>query len=433
MLDNKNIAKIEGQIQDIKNLPGRINTLIKNTEFINDLIEKHIRSNDYIISTIEGLGASTINKILSNDKIQKLVNNINNSLEQSIKLEVNEEEKGKLKLNLSKTEAALKGFILPLSAGGPYDDLGYEGVVDKAEILSIPVAAVKKALVEVNGKNIPKDQYAKEIIKIAMKILKDNKPAFSLEKLAEYEKYITLGDKSKKSKLNTDEIPLEKLEELRKAVTKTTDQIIEKLNINKEIGKTLEQCVTIINKSKIDNKKVTKTLMPVLATLDTAYLSENNAVIAKELKTVNAQGTSRWEKFKSIFTRKDYLAEKLAKIASEHVLKSDKYAETEINDKIFSNAISEKQLGVGLSKFIEQNKDKLKDLEIITSKPSKEINSKERAELRKVNPVGFDKVLFSPPSHKQEEAVKKTGEIPISHPSITPNTKGTTGNNRERG
>lgn len=142
------------------------------------------------------------------------------------------------------------------------------------------------------------------------------------------------------------------------------------------------------------DKPIAKSTESALAKLDSGYLSEYSAVIAAELKTVNEKGTSLWEKFKSVFTHTDYLAERLEKVTDNYVLKNDEYVEKEINNKIFLNAVKDTEIATGLTKFIEQNKDKLQGLEIITSKPSKKINSKELAKLRKVNPVGFDKALF---------------------------------------
>ncbi|WP_341789359.1 hypothetical protein [Rickettsia endosymbiont of Polydrusus tereticollis] len=196
----------------------------------------------------------------------------------------------------------------------------------------------------------------------------------------------------------TSEINVEKNKEITSVLLPT----ITKLNPEEmqEKGKEIVKNFAPLLESK--NEKLAKSTESALAKLDSGYLSEYSAVIAAELKTVNEKGTSLWEKFKSVFTHTDYLAERLKKVTDNYVLKNNEYVEKEINNKIFLNAMPEKQLATGLSEFIEQNKDKLQGLEDITSKiktSSKKINSKELAELRKVNPVGFDKALFGQAPH----------------------------------
>lgn len=203
--------------------------------------------------------------------------------------------------------------------------------------------------------------------------------------------------------------------------TNTVQQINNRLEKNNEISKQLEQTMVLTNSSGIKNPEV---IIRGLNKLDSTYLAENSTKIATELKDINDRGTSLWEKFKQIFTGKNYLEERLGKVVDKITL-NDGYVVKTINDKIFSNALTNPEIAKGLTKFLNENKDKaatnpeFKNLIPATSGPIvvqlQQVNNFNLAELRKINPIAFDKTMF--------EDLIKLRSSNIKPPKNTPNTR----------
>lgn len=313
----------------------------------------------------------------------------------------------KLQFDVARTEAALKGFVLPLNQGGPFDELSFMGIDNEEEIFANPIKATKEALIAISGKAIPKERYAQAIKDKAIEILKQDFKNIS-EKLKKYEKFIIQGDKNQKfdkkskqfiPKLNR--LSQIELQELQQAATHTVQQINSRLENNNELSKQLEKTIIITNSSGVKNPGV---IMRELNKLDYTYLAESSTKIATELKDINDRGTSWWEKFKQVFTGKNYLEEKLGKVLDKHTTLSNKYVVRTVNDKIFSNALINLEIASGLTKFLNENIDKaatnltLKNLIAIKDKPiivePQEVNNFNLAELRQINPIAFDKTIF---------------------------------------
>lgn len=103
-----------------------------------DPIGQHLQSEEYIISTLEVLASKIISEVVENKDIQKLVDNLHINLGQDTKLIPSAADK--LKFDVARAEAALKGFVLPLNKGGPFDELSFMGVEDEEEIFANPIS-----------------------------------------------------------------------------------------------------------------------------------------------------------------------------------------------------------------------------------------------------------------------------------------------------
>ncbi|AGJ01907.1 hypothetical protein [Rickettsia prowazekii] len=416
-------AAVQGKIIDIKNVDSRLDTLNKNIVIL-DPIQQYLQSEEYIISTLEVLASHIISEVVENKDVQKLVDNLHINLEQITKLIPSAADK--LKFDIARAEAALKGFVLPLNNGGPFDELSLMGIKDKEEIFAGPIRATKKALIAISGNSIPKEQYANAIKDKAMEILKQD-PNNTPDKLEQYEKFIIQGDKNQKFNKDSNQfIPrvnkLSQIEfkELQKAATDTVHKISSRLEKINSISKQLEQIVLIANSSGIKKSKV---IIKNLNKLDSTYLSENSTKIATALKDINDKGASLWEKFKQIFTGRNYLEERLSQLVDKHITLSDGYVVKTINDRIFSNALTNPEIAVGLTKFLNKNKDKVttnpefKNLIPITGEhiivQPQQVNNLNLAELRKINPITFDKTIF-------EDSIKLRNSN-RKYPQTTPN------------
>ena len=415
-------AAVKGKIVDIKNIDSRLNTLNKNI-VTPDPIEQYLQSEEYITSTLEVLASKTISEVVENKDIQKLVDNLHINLGQDIKLIPSVADK--LKFDVARAEAALKGFVLPLNKGGPFDELSFMGVESEEEIFANPIRATKEALVAVSGNSIPKEQYAQAVKDKAIEILKQD-PKNTLEKLEKYEQFIIQGDKNQKFDKDSkrfiprvNQLSQAEFKELQKAATNVVQQISNRLEKNNKLSKQLEQTIILAKSSGIKNPEIIRELHK----LDSTYLTENSAKIATELKDINDRGTSLWGKFKQLFTGKNYLEERLRKVVDKYIALSDGYVVKAINDKIFSNALTNHEIAAGLTKFLSENKDKaatnpeFKNLIPSTGEPiivqSQQVNNFNLAELRKINPIAFDKTIF--------EDLTKLRSSNIKPPQTTPN------------
>lgn len=418
-------AAVKGKIVDIKNVDSRLDTLSKNI-VTPDPIQQYLQSEEYITSTLEVLASKIISEVVENKDAQKLVDNLHINLGQDTKLIPSAADK--LKFDVARAEAALKGFVLPLNKGGPFDELSFMGIENEEEIFAGPIRATKEALIAVSGNSIPKEQYAHAVKDKAIEILKQD-PKNTTEKLEKYEKFIIQGDKNQKFNEDSkqfiprvNQLSQAEFKELQKAATYTVQQISNRLEKNNKISKQLEQTIILTNSSGIKNPEV---IIKELNKLDSTYLDENSTKIATELKNINDRGTSLWEKFKQVFTGKNYLNERLEKIVDKYAIMSDEYVVKTINDKIFSNALTNPEIAEGLTKFLNENKDKaatnpeFKNLipgtsELIVIKPE-QISNLNLAELRKINPIAFDKTIFESSKSPNVQPPKNTPNTPAKN------------------
>ncbi|CEO17752.1 hypothetical protein RMONA_06995 [Rickettsia monacensis] len=417
-------AAVKGKIVDIKNVDSRLDTLNKNI-VTPDPIQQYLQSEEYITSTLEVLASKIISEVVENKDVQKLVDNLHINLGQDTKLIPSAADK--LKFDVARAEAALKGFVLPLNKGGPFDELSFMGIEDEEEIFANPIRATKEALIAVSGNSIPKEQYAQAVKDKAIEILKQD-PKNTPEKLEKYEKFIIQGDKNQKFNKDSkqfiprvNQLSQAEFKELQKAATNMVQQISNRLEKNNKISKQLEQTIILTNSSGIKNPEI---IIRALNKLDSTYLTENSTKIATELKDINDRGTSLWGKFKQIFTGRNYLEERLGKVVDKYITLSDGYVVKTINDKIFSNALTNPEIAEGLTKFLNENKDKaatnpkFKNLIPVTGEPiivqPQQVNNFNLAELRKINPIAFDKTIF--------EDLIKLRSSNIKPPQTTPNT-----------
>ena len=291
------LAAVKDKIVDTKNVDSRLDTLNKNI-VTPDPIQQYLQSEEYITSTLEVLASKIISEVVENKDIQKLVDNLHINLGQDTKLVPSAADK--LKFDVARAEAALKGFILSLNKGGPFDELSLMGIEDEEEIFANPIRATKEALIAVSGKSIPKEQYAQAVKDQGIEILKQD-PKNTPDKLEKYEKFIIQGDKNQKFNEDSkqfiprvNQLSQVEFKELQKAATYTVQQISNRLEKNNKISKQLEQTIILTNSSGIKNPEIIRELNK----LDSTYLTENSTKIATELKDINDRGTSLWEKFK---------------------------------------------------------------------------------------------------------------------------------------
>lgn len=438
-------GEVKGKIEDIKNVDGRLNTLNKNI-ISNDPIQKHLQSEEYISSTLEGLAGKIINEAVPNKDVQTLVDNLHANLAQDVNLLPSAADK--LKFDIARVEAAVKGFVLPLNNGGPFDQLSLMDIEDIKEVFDNPIKATKEALIAVSGQAIPKEQYAQAVKDKAIDILKKDFN-ISPEQLKKYENFITQGDKNQEydSRKQIFIPKANKLSEveasaLREVATNAVQKINDRLKKGKETGKILMNQYKLLESLGITDSNLKNNLLPAitklppeelqekgskiikdfapllnsknqslidgatkaLTELDPKYLSEYSSVIANDLNKINEKGTSLWEKFKTIFTGKDYLGKRFEQSVNKYALLGEEYIKKEIDNKIFSNALTNDEIATGLTKFVNENQDKLRqdpkhsDLFLNVDEPAvikaEQVNNINLNELRRVNSISFDEALF---------------------------------------
>ncbi|WP_341792719.1 MULTISPECIES: hypothetical protein [unclassified Rickettsia] len=293
-----------------------------------NLVDKTLIMSDAIGAGLK-LGRGLLNKALPDKKIEELVNAVKGHAEACAELVDSPEGKNKFKFSVATTEAALKGFDLPLARDGDFNELPYKEVPIQ-EALDIPVNAVKKALVEVSGQNISKDRYAKAVIDKTMEILKKTTPEFSADKLQKYEKFITQGDKSQKFDPDKQEFNSRKNElpsaDFVEAASKTADKFIKKFNENKKTAEVVKNFAPLL---KSENKAIATSVKNALEKLSPEYLAQNNKEISEKLqKAANAKPplvkriAARFG-FKA--SSRDYAAENVDKLVSIFEQQSKSY------------------------------------------------------------------------------------------------------------
>jgi hypothetical protein len=182
----------KGLVGDIKNC------VVTNTTKAQVIGEASLTSYEMIagrynssMSTIEGLGARALMSFAPPEEIQTLVNKIHAAEETHRTFIGNSIDAGKGRLSAAKTEAALKGYALPVSKGGPYDEITLSRPFTDEE-REMAFAAAKEALLTVANKNIPSAEYGQKVQEEYAKIIRRN-PDLSPERIAVLEEYAIKG------------------------------------------------------------------------------------------------------------------------------------------------------------------------------------------------------------------------------------------------
>lgn len=419
--DISNAAK--GMLGDVNGLIPRFENYLKLAPLDYTRIDKQILFMESALSVLEGLGAKLIRENLAESEIITLTNAMHRSGVECLKLCDDQKQIDKIKLNMAKTEAALKGFELPLSLSGPAADLDSKGL-EMNEYL-IPMEATKRALLEVSGKNISKEEYAAKIIERANTILKQDSRNFPVEKLQQYSEFISQGTKVKKpTKLNEQEVKL-----LSDNLSKSVSSFVERFDQNTEMSKevqnfkgqiilsksvngVLNDSVTTLTDKKYNltpemNKTIKEHLMPALEKLGPDYLAANSQKIIDDIAKELYSNRSWWSVFSSQYSISGSSLDKIAKnITNNHLESSLQAGEELIYSKIIGAYSDKKDLKIandqmlsGLNEFLDkmgktvtvgsETLSQIKD-----SSEFKFIDNKQLASLRNYNPELFDKLLF---------------------------------------
>jgi len=168
------------------------------------------------MSTIESLGARALMSFAPPEEIQTLINNIHAAEEAHRKFIDNSIDGEKGKLSAAKTEAALKGYALPVSKGGPYDEITLSRPLTDEE-REIAFAEAKEALLTVANKNIPSAEYGQKVQEEYAKIIKRDHPDLTPERIAVLEEYATKGTVKKQGQA----LPEVEKEQIKEAAQET--------------------------------------------------------------------------------------------------------------------------------------------------------------------------------------------------------------------
>lgn len=168
------------------------------------------------MSTIEGLGARALMSFAPPEEIQTLINNIHAAEEAHRKFVDKSIDGEKGKLSAAKTEAALKGYALPVSKGGPYDEITLSRPLTDEE-REMAFAAAKEALLTVANKNIPSAEYGQKVQEEYTKIIKRDHPDLTPERIAVLEEYATKGTVKKQGQA----LPEVEKEQIKEAAQET--------------------------------------------------------------------------------------------------------------------------------------------------------------------------------------------------------------------
>ncbi len=318
------------------------------------------------------LGYELIRSYLDEEKIQNFVDNINANAKQNAAI-TTKQNRDKITLYAAKIEANLKGVRLSLDLESMKLVLNEFNDQD----INTLTNAINESLVEVSNNKIPAKGYTEKLIE---EVTKKVSNSFSQHKLQQCKEFIHSGQKNKKiyTESAMDRIAISK------AVEDAINQLTERLDKNTRASKILEPVVKLFS-PLYDNAKLIEKTGAILKNLDYDYLTEKSVRIVSELKEINDKGTSLWEKFKSIFTGKDYVGERLEQSINKYAALSDEYVKKVIDNKIMSNALTNEQIAAGLTKLMNK-----------TVEP-REVNNPNLnlVEIRKSNPEIFDKLLFA--------------------------------------
>lgn len=230
---NKNLeisARCKGLIKDLTSLESRYDSYVSS---IDQALKANIyqqeeilaRQHDGSLSVMDGLGAPQFRDYLNSEQKENLVQAMRFASNEMLKVAEKEQDREKLILSCAKIEASIKGFELPLSIGGPADDLEYYGL-DKKSDYQVIIEATKQSLLELSGQNIPDSEFPQRAKALTMEKIASQ---FSPEKVAAADKLLEQGIKtSKRSKLKEHE--LEYLDSIAPAVAENFIAILDSNN-----------------------------------------------------------------------------------------------------------------------------------------------------------------------------------------------------------
>lgn len=438
-------SKARKAANDLNSLEGRYNSYVSSIErgvetgtFTND--EVTARRHDGCLSVIDGLGAAELRNHLTTEQKESLVTSLRDTTAAVLNTLQSEPEKEKLAVNTAKVEAILKGFELPLSLGGPSDELDPHGLNMEEHYPKI-IKATKEALVELGGQGISPEEYSDKIQSLILEKVKDD---FSPGQLESVEKIIAQGQKLKDS-----EKPLEKqkfqssdLKSLQDTATKTFNQFQNILRENEQ-DVTMRDIIQDTTKEVVENHdlkvssarqtKLYKNISPALAQLDPEYLKQHKDIIANDLAKDLQNQSSMWGRMNGELRTSTQSQMMIAdKILEKHLDASEKFVENKISGEFYKQQLTNSQMADRLNEF-----SKAAGTEQVF-KPSGIPSDKDLAQMRKTNPKLFDKlVLEKKPAPEIPSNIKKKleGNMKVSSSkSIAPvNARGKSDKNADRG
>ena len=456
----------KGLVGDIKNC------VVTNTTKAQVIGEASLTSYEMIagrynssMSTIEGLGARALMSFAPPEEIQTLVNKIHAAEETHRTFIGNSIDAGKGRLSAAKTEAALKGYALPVSKGGPYDEITLSRPFTDEE-REMGFAAAKEALLTVANKNIPSAEYGQKVQEEYAKIIRRN-PDLSPERIAVLEEYAIKGTIKKQGqalpeleKEQIKEAAQETLAEFNKIFSSHKDKMLSaepNIILEKNAQKFLIQAVENnlksqgysidpttkkeleeFTKRKIESlnprdvnsdavkglaenfaaelsksprfivlgaikdlekengyiisenqaQRLVNKLSPALAELDPEYLKQYSEIISGQIqKEVVAKSMVTASVLGGIYIREGNLDKIANNLSDAHLDRSDKMQIDKIETNLSAHALKDSQLA---EKLTELEVEKAKSVRYDVNK----LSDKDLAQMRKENPVQFDKTVL---------------------------------------
>ena len=456
----------KGLVGDIKNC------VVTNTTKAQVIGEASLTSYEMIagrynssMSTIEGLGARALMSFAPPEEIQTLVNKIHAAEETHRTFIGNSIDAGKGRLSAAKTEAALKGYALPVSKGGPYDEITLSRPFTDEE-REMAFAAAKEALLTVANKNIPSAEYGQKVQEEYAKIIRRN-PDLSPERIAVLEEYAIKGTIKKQGqalpeleKEQIKEAAQETLAEFNKIFSSHKDKmlsaepniILEKNaqkfliqavennlksqgysidpNTKKELEEFTKRKIESLNPRDVNSdavkglaenfaaelsksprfivlgaikdlekengyiisenqaQRLVNKLSPALAELDPEYLKQYSEIISGQIqKEVVAKSMVTASVLGGIYIREGNLDKIANNLSDAHLDRSDKMQIDKIETNLSAHALKDSQLA---EKLTELEVEKAKSVRYDVNK----LSDKDLAQMRKENPVQFDKTVL---------------------------------------
>jgi hypothetical protein len=202
--------------------------------------------------------------------------------------------------------------------------------------------------------------------------------------------------KEKIKLLDINSVNADTLSDLTKQFSKEIPEESPRLLILKTLNTLEQDNGTTISESQA--QKIVDKLSPALAQLDSEYLKQYSSVISGEIqKEILAKSTVTSARFGGIYIRESNLDKVADKLLDRRLDESDKYQIKIINEKLLG--MGDKELG-----------GKLTDLGVEKAKASKYdvslISDQDLAQMRKENPVQFDRVVFG-----KDNPVKNPKEV----------------------
>ncbi len=184
---NDLIAKVvQDKLQDIKRLPNKLYSYkaVQLQHASKDM--RPVVCNEGVLSILELTAPLFRDHLFDDTIITDLFREVKSNAENLINLPT--DVKIKTNWQLAKLEASLKGYVLPTVVRSKVP-VGSEDPP--------PIKALNSVLLDLQGKSIPKKEYASTVIDKTMEVL-CNDTSFSPTQLAEFEALIQQGDKTKK-------------------------------------------------------------------------------------------------------------------------------------------------------------------------------------------------------------------------------------------